>query len=78
MTRRLWQSALAARWATQPSLSLSLGCLLSDGLRKTQECKAEKSAVQVIARGLGGRIGKNTSGRFALTGASHPSVVSYD
>ena len=33
------------------------------------------SAIQVMARGLGGRIGRNTSGRFVLTGApSHPNT----
>ena len=32
-------------------------------------------AIQVMARGLGGRIGRNTSGRFVLTGApSHPNT----
>ena len=31
--------------------------------------------IQVMARGLGGRVGRNTSGRFVLTGAtSHPKT----
>ena len=35
-----------------------------------------KWAIQVMARGLGGKIGENTSGRFVLTGAPFHLQVS--